>query len=209
MNLSSRWCVTAVVALGALGCSDPVPPAAQGAFIAEVRSGVAGRQCPSGASITYDVPAIAATDPSADCQKRGFASCRLDADTYLHHVINGEDGVEASCSVKGKSTFTFEGQVRDGGQGIAISGGTLGADGKGTARITLTKSNSPGFSNALSSAPGACTVQAMLQRLPDGQMKLQAKAGSMWASYSCPVVLHEPGEGCTASGYFVLENCDQ
>jgi hypothetical protein len=205
MNLSSRWCVTAVVALGALGCSDPVPPPAQGAFIAEVRSGVAGRQCPSGASITYDVPAIAATDPTPQCQQRPATSCKLDADTYLHHVINGEDGVDVSCSVKGKSTFTFEGQVRSGGQSIAISGGTLGADGKGTARITLAKSNTPGFSNALSSAPGACTIQAMVG--PDG--KLQAKGGSMWASYTCPVVLHEPGEGCAASGYFVLENCDQ
>jgi len=205
MNLSSRWCVTAVVALGAIGCSDPVPPPAQGAFIAEVRSGVAGRQCPSGASITYDVPVVSPTDPSADCQKRGFTSCKLDADTYLHHVINGEDGVEASCSVKGKGPFTFEGQVRSGGQGIAISGGTLGADGKGTARITLTKTNMPGFSSALSSAPAGCTIQATL----DEKGKLQAKAGSMWASYTCPVVLHEPGEGCTATGYFVLENCDQ
>jgi hypothetical protein len=205
MNVSSRWCVTAVVALGALGCSDPVPPPAQGAFIAAVRSGVDGRQCPSGASITYDVPAIAATDPDADCKGQMRSTCVLDADTYLRRVVDGEDGVVASCSVKGSSSFTFEGEIRAEGQGIKISGGTLGADGKGTARITLTKTDQPGFSNALSSATGGCTIQATL----DGNNKFQAKPGSMWASYNCPAVIHEPGEGCTASGFFVLENCNQ
>jgi hypothetical protein len=182
-----------------------VPPPAQGAFIARVGSGVTDRQCPSGASITYDVPAIAATDPTADCQKRGFASCILDADTYLHKVVDGADNATVSCSVKGSSSFTFDGQIRLGGHSLSVSGGTLGADGKGTARITLGKSDVPGFSTPLSSATGGCTVQATV----GSNGKLQVAAGHLWASYTCPSVIHEPGEGCTASGYFVLENCDQ
>ena len=37
----------------------------------------------------------------------------------------------------------------------------------------------------------------------------QAKAGSMWASFACPSVEAPPSEYCTASGFFVLENCEQ
>jgi hypothetical protein len=199
MNLSSRWCVTAVVALGALGCSDPVPPPAQGAFIASVSSvspAPAGKMCPSGAALTYDVPAI---DPAA------IPPQALDADTYLHKIIDGEDSSTVRCTVKGSSSFTFSGRISLGGKALEVSNGTLGADKKGTARVTLTKSSTPGFSNSLSSEPAGCQIDAA----PANGNNFQVKPGSMWAHFNCPAVMHEPSDYCKADGFFVFENCDQ
>jgi len=199
MNLSSRWCVTAVVAFGALGCSDPVPPPAQGAFWANVKSvspAPVGRMCPSGASLTFDVPVV---DPSA------IPPQTLDSDTYLHKLVDGEDKAEVSCSVKGKSSFTLEGTIKLGNKSLAISNGTLGADKKGTARITLRDSGSPGFSGALSSPTPNCTIDAAAA----AGNNFQVKAGSIWGHFDCASVEQAPSDYCKAEGYFVLENCDQ
>jgi hypothetical protein len=199
MNLSSRWCVTAVVALGAFGCSDPVPPPAQGAFWANVKSvspAPAGKSCSAGASLTFDVPTV---DPVTHSERT------LDADTYLEKLVDGEDKAEVSCSVKGKSSFTLEGTIKLGNKSLAISGGTLGADKKGTARITLRDSGTPGFSGALSSAPAACTIDAAAA----AGNNFQVKAGSIWGHFDCPAVEQAPSDYCKADGYFVLENCDQ
>jgi hypothetical protein len=37
----------------------------------------------------------------------------------------------------------------------------------------------------------------------------QVQPGAMWASFSCAAVVAEPSDYCTASGIFVLENCEQ
>ena len=82
MNLSPRWCVTALATLGALSCSDPVPPAAQGAFIVSLTSvsPANGKTCPSGAAFTYDVPSVLASKPTE----------QLTPNTYLHWTVDGE-----------------------------------------------------------------------------------------------------------------------
>jgi hypothetical protein len=201
MNLSSRWCVTAVVALGALGCSDPVPPPAQGAFWANVKSvspPPAGKSCPSGASLTFDVPAV---DPSNIPPK----PTQLDADNYQVKIIDGEDQAEVSCKVKGKSTFTVEGTIKLGNKSLAISSGTLGADKKGTARVTLRDSGNPGFSGALSAPTANCTIDAAAA--PGNNF--QVKAGSIWGHFDCASVEQTPSDYCKADGFFVFENCDQ
>jgi hypothetical protein len=202
MNLSSRWCVTAVVALGAVACSDPVPPPAQGAFIANVQSvspPVANKMCPSGAALTYEVP----TTPIPTTEHPKIEA--LSGSTYLHKIIDGEDSSTVHCAVKsGSAGISFEGRISLGGKAIEVSGGTLPDKKSGTARITFSKSSSPGFSNSLSSAPGGCTVEAVVT-----DKGIQAKAGSMWAHFSCAGIDHEPSDHCKSEGFFVLENCDQ
>ena len=199
MNVSSRWCVTAVVALGALGCSDPVPPPAQGAFWANVKSSSpapAGKSCSAGASLTFDVPTV---DPTSHSERT------LDADTYLEKLVDGEDQAEVSCAIKGKSSFTVEGTIQHGNKSFSISSGTLGADKKGTARITLRDAGTPGFSGALSSPSATCTLDAAAA----AGNNFQIKAGSIWAHFDCTSVEQAPSDYCKADGYFVLENCDQ
>lgn len=198
MNLSSRWRVTTLVAFGALSCSDPVPPPAQGAFIASVKSvspAPAGKMCPSGTALTYDVPRIWESQPTEI----------LTSDTYLHKATDRENSsTNVRCSVT--SNLQFSGRIALGSRALEVSGGTLGADMKGTARITLTNSGSPGFSTPLSApATNLCTIDAAAA--PGN--RLQVKAGSMWASFSCAAVVADPSDYCKAEGFFVLENCEK
>jgi hypothetical protein len=141
-------------------------------------------------SFTYDVPRILDTKPLE----------ALDQDTYLHRTIDGENNAQVSCRVTGSS---FSGRIVLGGRALSISSGTLGADKKGTAQITVT--NSESLSTSLISPTANCTVNAA----KDGSNNFQVKGGSMWASFSCPSVEAAPNEYCTAGGFFVLENCEQ
>jgi hypothetical protein len=189
MNVSSRWCVTAFIAFGSLACSDPVPRAAQGAFIVSI-SGVSlppmDKRCPVGAAFTYDVPAVRNTKPLE----------QLDDNTYLHKTIDGEDGATVSCSVKSAAGgFSFSGKIVNGGQALQISDGTLGADGTGTARVFV---KSVELSAPLISPSANCVVTTS-----------DVKAGSMWAHFSCPSVESQPADYCKAEGTFVLEHCVQ
>lgn len=193
MHVSSRWCVTAVFALGALSCSDPVAPPAQGAFVTTIKApspAPMGKSCPTSVSFTYDVPRILDTKPTEG----------LDQDTYLHRIVDGENSAQVSCKVTGSS---FSGRIVLGGRALSISSGTLGADKKGTAQITVT--NSESLSTSLISPTANCTVDAA----GTASNKFQVKGGSMWASFSCPSVEAAPNEYCTAGGFFVLENCEQ
>jgi hypothetical protein len=199
MNLSSRWCVTAVVALGALGCSDPVPPPAQGAFWANVKSvspPPSGKSCPSGPTLTFDVPAV---DTMLNPPQT------LNALTYKQKLVDGQESGEVSCAVKGSGPFTVEGTVKFGNKSLAVSSGTLGADKKGTARITLRDSGNPGFSGALSAPSATCTLDAAAA----AGNNFQVKPGSIWGHFSCASVEQAPSDYCQADGYFVFENCDQ
>jgi hypothetical protein len=177
-----------------------VPPPAQGAFIAEVRSvspAPAGKSCPSGAAFTYDVPDVT----SQPIPPKGPET--LTALRYLHKIIDGEDSSTVACTVSGGSTFRFSGKISLAGKGIEITGGTLGADKKGTASITV--SNSVKLSSPLAAPTPNCTIDAA----PASDNNFQVRPGSMWASYSCPNVEHAPSDYCKADGFFVLENCSQ
>lgn len=210
MNLSSRWCVTAVVALGAVACSDPVPPASQGAIWVKIQANSpapAGKSCPSGTSTTYDVPHV---DPNVINQETNRGEV-LDDFTYLHWIVDGQNQSTVSCSVKGGDTFTFSGRLKgptvgaDGKSGlgsIEITDGTLDATHKGTATISIT--DTAALSSALTSPPGACTVDAVKN---NGNHQVQP--GSIWASFSCTSVEAQPSDYCKANGFFVLENCSQ
>lgn len=196
MHVSSRWCVTAVLALGALSCSDPVAPPAQGAFIATVSAvspAMPGKFCPVPASSSFDVPSIRET----------MQDQVLTENRYLHKVVDGEGGAGVRCSVKaGGGGFTFSGKITAGVRALEISSGTLGADKKGTARFVL--ANSQGLSSPLASQMADCTVNAAAMG-----SSFQVDKGHMWASFRCTAVEAPPTEYCQADGIFVLENCDQ
>jgi hypothetical protein len=186
-------------AVGSGGRRGGTPPPAQGAFWANVKAvspSPAGKTCPSGSSLTFDLPAV---DPTR------IPSETLDADTYRHPLVDGEDAAEVACAVKGTSSYTLEGTIKLGNKSFALSDGTLGADKTGTARITLRDSGNPGFSGALSAPSANCAIDAAAAN----NNNYQVKAGSMWAHFSCASVEQAPSDYCEAEGYFVLENCEQ
>jgi hypothetical protein len=177
----------------------PTAPPAQGAFWANVRSvspPPSGKSCPSGASLTFDLPVI---DPTL------MPSQTLDADTYRQKLIDGEDAAGVTCTVKGASSYTLEGTIQQGQKALTISSGMLGGDQTGTARVTLRDSGTPGFSGSLSAPSASCTIDAAAA--PGNNY--QVKAGSIWAHFSCASVEQAPSDYCQAQGYFVLENCEQ
>jgi len=201
MNVSPRWCVTAIVALGAAACSDPVPPPAQGAVRVTVESAspaIAGKSCPV-TNLVYDVPHVDGLATPGDV---------LSESTYKKHIIDGQDGATVHCSVSGGPTFTFSGHVALGGRALDILDGTVAANLMGTARITVTDTAeaTSGFSHSLASpSAGPCAIKVVTAQ----NGVAQVKKGSVWASYTCPSVEASPSDACSSHGVFVLENCDQ
>jgi hypothetical protein len=152
--------------------------------------------CPSGAALTFDVPSVQDKDPTNV----------LTGNNYGEKIIDGENSSKVRCTVKGKSTFTFGGRIESGPKSLEITDGTIGADGKGTARVFLTDHQVPGgFSSTLGAPSANCTVDTT--KASGGG--LQIKAGSMWAAFNCPSVEAQPSDYCKADGFFVLENCSQ
>ncbi|RYZ03550.1 MAG: hypothetical protein EOO73_27075 [Myxococcales bacterium] len=196
MKLSSRWSVSALVAICALGCSDPVAPPAQGAFNTRVTSASpapAGKSCPSGASTFFEVPVV---PPATTVDET------LDDQTYLHWVIDGEDGAGVACTVQGNGSF-FEGRISSGGKTLDISSGTLDATLKGKASITIGSSSQ--ISGSLSSPPVSCTINASNA----GGTRYEVAPGHIWATFDCSSVERQPSDYCAARGTFVLENCNK
>lgn len=196
MKMSSRWCVTAFFAVSALGCSDPVGPAKQGAFNARLATASplpVGKRCPSTVMPSFEVPAV----PTGTMTDE-----RLDRDTYLHWAVNGE-GAEVSCTVTGQGS-SFQGIIKSGARALEITNGTLDAALKGTARITL--QNGSEFSGLLTSrSEQPCVIDASNA----GGAKYEVAPGRIWASFTCASVEQQPSDYCAASGTFVLENCDK
>jgi hypothetical protein len=127
----------------------------------------------------------------------------LDADTYLQKLVDGKDTADVRCSVqRASSSFSVEGSLTLGSKSLVISNGTLGANNKGTARITLSDGES--LSGSLSAPSANCLVDAAAA----ADTNYRVDADSIWAYFSCPSVERAPSDYCQAEGYFVLENCE-
>jgi hypothetical protein len=197
MKVSSRWYVSAFVAFGALGCSDPVPATPQGAFNARITSSSAapaGKNCPSGTSTYFEAPTV----PDTKDENGNPKDERLDSNTYIYKVVDGDSG-KVSCSVKNNA---FEGRIEYGNKSLAIRSGTVDPTSlKGTARIEVVSESQ--ISGVLSSPGTTCTIDAS----KSNGANFQIENGHIWASFSCPSVEQTPTTFCGASGVFVLENC--
>lgn len=145
----------------------------------------AGKACPTGAGFTSELPA--GNGPTAS--------------SYLEHVVDGEGGAAVSCRVAGDTTFEISGRVQLAGRALRIEDGIVSADEPGTASITIIDSER--LTTALRGPSCVLSLEA------DAPSSLQIKPGSVWASFSCPSVESAPSDYCQASGFFVLENCDQ
>jgi hypothetical protein len=170
------------VALAAISCSDPVPPA----YKAGLRVNVTGSgACPSGA-ITQGIG-----EPMP--QARGVNG-------KGGPIFDGEKGVKARCAVAGGPQFNVTATVS--GSGISFNmSGSVSSSGTGTATIGL---YSPNLAGQFNSASGGCTVTAV-----ETAQGFQVKPGAIWAEFSCPTITGPiASEMCRLEGEVVLENCD-
>ena len=174
------------------GGGAPLGPPAQGAVSTLLKAAsppVAGKSCPAGAAVASTVPTV--TDPSE----------ALDEDTYVHRVIDGEEGATVACRVaaSGTDTVTLQGSISQGGRALRIDDGLTGSH-QGAARITIIDTTH--LASPLTSPASTCVLDF-------SSGAFQIKAGSVWGKFTCPSVESAPSDYCAASGVFVLENCDQ
>jgi hypothetical protein len=169
------------VALAALSCSDPVPPA----YKAGVRANITGTgQCPT-APVTKEV---GEPGPNKDTIGKGGP------------IFDGEKGVKASCTVAGGPQFNVATSISGGGISFNMNGSVSSA-GTGTATIGM---YAPELAGQFSSPAGGCTVTAV--QTSEG---FQVKPGAMWASFNCPTIVGQLAtEICRLQGEVVIENCD-
>jgi hypothetical protein len=192
MNASARCTFLAVPLLAALGCSDPVPPPAQGAVTLEIGQPtvhVDQMSCPVTNSYL-----VAATDSKTKMIAAPTSSDPGDS------IISGESGSSISCSVTGGGgTFNFSGSFlgytpQGDKVSLSFSNGTV-TNFMGTADVNVyTPQLSQNFSGT------GCTIT-----VENGQVK----GGSIWAAFACAQISSPPSGLCgiAASSAFVFENC--
>jgi len=197
MNGCPRWSFLTVPLLAALGCSDPVPRPARANVKLSVQKPVAGTgNCPVPGK-TYDVGNP--KPPTLPPPPPGSPGDRL---------TDGEHGASIQCSVKGSGPFTFSGNIKaTSGEGdpvtIGVSGSVNADKVSGTAKISVFTKELGG---SFSSAADGCTVTVV-----NGNVK----AGSVWASISCPSITNpSTAQECSVGpvdrtiSNFVFEDCD-
>jgi hypothetical protein len=197
MNAYARCSFLAVPLLAALGCSDPVPPPAQGAVTLDVGAPVDHvdqMQCPVPGKV-YQIAAV-------DSKNNVLAPTSM---TPGQSVISGEGGSSISCSVTGgggnyKFSGTLSAVTRQGDKvSIQFSNGVVGSNYTGTADVSVfTTDLLQNFSSTNTTMNCAITVQNQ-----------QVKGGSIWATFSCPQIAFPPSGLCAidASSAIVFENC--
>jgi hypothetical protein len=183
-------CAAILTGAGALGCSDPPPPPPQ--------AGLTLRIFPSGGDCNTSGTTELVGDPAPTDTQPG------------KRIVNGDSSVDSiACTVrKSGDGFAVSGQITKAdalNQGtmskevvsFTMSGGTIGADGMGTANISL---QTPQTYN-LSSATGMpCTLDA-------SSSELEIAAGRIWANFVCQSVVATPTTDCQAEGTIIFENC--
>ena len=170
------------VALAALSCSDPVPPAYKAGLTVNITGSGA---CPT-SPVTRTIG-----EPGPDSM--GVAG-------KGGPIFDGEKGVKANCTVAGGPQFNVATSISGGGMSFNMNGSVSSA-GTGTATISLYNSDLAG---QFSSAAGGCTVTP----IQTGQ-GFQVKPGAMWAAFNCPMIVGQLAtEICRLQGEVVIENCD-
>src|SRR6188768_60586 len=186
MNGYRRWWFLTVPLLAALGCSDPVPRPSQGNLRLSIKQSSSSTTCPVTAQTYYvgnPKPPTAPPDPPAGSGVNPSIGDRF---------IDGEKGATIKCAVHGSGPYTFSGTIKaPSNEGdkvtLTITNGVVNAD-KATGTATVA-AYTPQLLSTFTSAEGACTVAVV---------SAQVKAGSIWASVTCPIVT-EPSTAATCS----------
>jgi hypothetical protein len=170
------------VALAALSCSDPVPPAYKAGLTVNITGTGA---CPtSAATRTIGEPG---PDSTGTAGKGG-------------PIFDGEKGVKTNCTVAGGPQFNVSTSITGDGMSFNLNG-SVSSTGTGTATIGLYNSD---LAQQFSSPTGGCTVTPI-----QTAQGFQIKPGAMWAKFDCPTISGSLAtQTCRLRGEVVIENCD-
>ena len=184
-------CACALLGAGSIsaGCSDPVPPPAQGAASIHVGQRT-GQNCPTLAHLAN------APDPP-----RG-QSQNVSATEVKNKAVDRE-GAQVRCKVKpAGGSFQVEASISVGN--VSFSVDTTVADGQSNAQGSATEQDAE-TEVTLTSQDVPCTIGVKGN-------ELGVAAGRIWGKIECTKVVdaRSPGNECAIDyGFFLFENCSQ
>lgn len=171
-----------LTALALVSCGDPVPPPAEG-------------------TVTIDIGTPPAPDAGWNCVNIPVHTTLIgkaapDTTSQGDTAIDGKDGAEVECSVKGEGTFSFSGKLKQGTSTFTVTG-TAAPDGTGTGTVSVYDVQTT-FPIASSDTAQPCTFTTH-----------QVESGAIWASFACTKMVNRDyiGTWCGARGTFVLKSC--
>jgi hypothetical protein len=171
------------IALGSSGCSDPVLPTPQGAWLVQFK------------------------DPGQDCSIAGHAANvgQVDAQTRTDVVIDGQNEATVSCTVSGSSSFSVDATASQNGKALQIvidsisPSATIDNPAKG--RVGFTSPNT--VKTYIGDKDHPC----------DFYFKNKSEtvaSGKIWVAFNCPEVIAEGQDTCQLNeSYAIFENCTQ
>lgn len=182
--LAATFALGSAALAGVAGCSDPVPPTPQGAFQATFISdssacGIAGHNTAIGA---------------------------VTSSTKDKVLVSGIDGAEISCTVSGSGTFSVQGKITQGGQGLEINIPKITAAASkenpvtGSVNYASTKTSGTVFS---STTDTPCNFY-----FSDNHEGVAS--GRVWITFDCPKVIQGTMKTCKIGpGFAIFENCSE
>ena len=206
MTMARNLTLTASMGLAAIlgSCSDPVPPAAQGA-----------------ASIDLGPPSIDAAGLGAKCSNQHWINVPYNANTKGYvtsassapsRAIDGENGATVACSVKQSgASYAVNGSLFSSANNgmVEISFQiTPGQDATGVLTVSDADTVSSYTLDSARVGSSKCTVSVT----PAAGEGLGIAPGRVWAKVWCTdlAIYGSPGSICSVpNSYVVLENCDK
>lgn len=119
MPRRNEWMLVVGALVGAMGCSDSVPPSAGVGLRLQISS--AGT-CPADSSQDDDVGR-----PPPDHGRNTVGGL----------IYNGEQSVSAACRVSGEGSFDISGTIKAPNVSFSISSGAIGSDNRGMGSISF------------------------------------------------------------------------
>jgi hypothetical protein len=188
MLRSFVWVFAVGPIIATAGCSDPVPVSAAVGLRVSVSN---TPSCP----LNTTIPPPSIGNPPPDSTSSSGAGKR---------VYSGEGGLTASCRVRdvGGGSFTVSGSMQAPGSyaSFNVDGSVAGA--AGPAAISL-------YTSLIGTTVTSPTDRPCTLSVVSTSNGPEVHPGSVWARFDCPTLVGAPNPICTASGEFVLENCEK
>ncbi len=190
MTLRTPTGCALAVSLLLCACSDGTTLTARGAVRISVNApDEPGRQCMFGLHEAY---------------VGGDSANKLpDAYNFGTRLVDEENGASISCKVTGSQTFRIRGRAQREGVLLTVTGEVPNAEfeegqqGEGEVQVLTT------------STAGQSLVP--VEGSPCRLTPVKVAPGRVWAQFHCPVMeaSRQQNTFCSASGFFVFENCDR
>ncbi len=180
----------ALLGVAAWGCSDAVPPAAQGGFqatttVADSTAAPSGSRCQS------------------SMQQPGVGTPRATEFNPGGRVIDGEDRANVRCTVRRSGdNYIVEGSVKQGATSLFVKSSDVDPVSRLGSAVVSLQYQATAYS--WDSKLPHCTLTVL------GPGEPQIHSGAVWAKFDCPALQGKQlDDYCGVNGVFVLENCEE